>query len=285
MKATNLPQFTLVIPVLNEEKTIHHLLADLDNQTFKNFEVVIVDGHSQDKTLIKIAPFTRKLNLTVLDSPIRNVCHQRNLGATVAKSSILIFMDADNRLPSYFLQGIKYQLEVHQSHIFTTWISTDTADADPIIPTVINWYSEIQKSTSNPFVIESMLGIQLKLFQKLKGFDPKLPMNEGSDLLKRALQKGITIDVYKDPRYLYSFRRLKRQGSLNIFTTVVQTEIAKALGIKLSADYQKKIYPMKGGKYFDDEESNFFNRLLDKLKLNGTKERLTNTVKKILFED
>ena len=45
--------FSIIIPALNEAKYLPHLLDDLSDQTFQDFEVIIVDGNSNDQTVAK----------------------------------------------------------------------------------------------------------------------------------------------------------------------------------------------------------------------------------------
>jgi glycosyltransferase involved in cell wall biosynthesis len=59
------PIISVVIPTYNEEKDIEDLLESLNKQTFKNFEVIIVDNYSKDKTIEIVKRFKRKLNLRI----------------------------------------------------------------------------------------------------------------------------------------------------------------------------------------------------------------------------
>src|SRR3972149_8771577 len=117
------PFFSIVIPTRNEEEYLPLLLEDLTHQTFSDFEVIQIDGSSEDSTVQKTKKFQRHLNMRVNIVDKRNVAFQRNAGAKLAKGEWIIFMDADNRLPNYFLQGIKYQLEKNPgTGVFTTYI-------------------------------------------------------------------------------------------------------------------------------------------------------------------
>ena len=56
--------FSIIIPTLNEEKYLPHLLSDIDHQITKEYEVLVVDAASTDKTkekaLEKLALFCLK---------------------------------------------------------------------------------------------------------------------------------------------------------------------------------------------------------------------------------
>ncbi|MFH1244651.1 MAG: glycosyltransferase, partial [bacterium] len=55
--ATKKPFFSLIIPALNEAKYLPLLLDDLSKQTFLDFEVIVVDGNSDDQTVAKAKSF------------------------------------------------------------------------------------------------------------------------------------------------------------------------------------------------------------------------------------
>ena len=45
-----MPKISVIIPALNEEKYIRHSLDGLSHQTFKDFEIIVVDSNSKDRT-------------------------------------------------------------------------------------------------------------------------------------------------------------------------------------------------------------------------------------------
>lgn len=273
------PALSIIIPVLNEEKYLPTLLTDLSRQTYTDFEVVVVDGRSKDRTVEKANHFAHRLpKLTILNSDLSNVCHQRNLGAAAASADLILFMDADNRLPTYFLQGIKYRLDLTDPDIFTTWICAEENSSNSLaIATIINLYFDLQKGTDNPPTIEAMLGFKKEVFNKLKGFNPKLAINEGNDIVRKAIKKGFHFELFRDPTYSFSLRRLRKQGTIRMIGTVSQLEIGRLLGRKMSVDKVRKLYPMKGGNYYDN--------LIQKLKLPKQKEKLIKFVRSFLFEE
>ena len=103
------PYFSIIIPTLNEEKYLPLLLKDLSNQTFQEFEVIVVDGKSEDQTVNKAQTFTKLVKRLTIITSVRNVSTQRNAGAKIAIGKQLLFNDADNRLPKLFLEGLYYQ--------------------------------------------------------------------------------------------------------------------------------------------------------------------------------
>ena len=72
---------SIVIPAYNEEDNIRYCLNAFLNQTTKEqFEIILVDNASSDKTSEIAKTFTDKLNVNVLGDPIKGRGHARSLG-------------------------------------------------------------------------------------------------------------------------------------------------------------------------------------------------------------
>jgi glycosyltransferase involved in cell wall biosynthesis len=251
------PFLSIIIPTLNEAKYLPLLLGDLSLQSFRNFEVIVVDGSSTDNTISLAQAAAPKLpQLTVVNSPKRNVCYQRNLGAQHAQSHWLVFMDADDRLSPYFLQGLAYRLEKCLPKIFTTYLDPDSHHAkDLAIAKIVNMVTELQRKTVQPTCMESLMGFDAQTFRKLGGFDETVHFAEGVDILIRARKHRLYLTVFKDPSYVFSFRRLRKQGTLNIIRNLAYYQLARLTNTTLSPEKIAKLYPMKGGQFFDRHPS------------------------------
>lgn len=100
MKNTKLPFLSIIIPTLNEEKYIGATLESIKNQNFKDFEIIVCDCHSNDKT-VEIA---RKYADKIVFTKTRSTASARNTGAKYASGKYLIFLDADTILPHNYLE-------------------------------------------------------------------------------------------------------------------------------------------------------------------------------------
>jgi len=243
------PLFSIIIPSLNEELALPLLLQDLTNQSYKNFEVILVDAHSEDKTIKRANHFTKKLPLlTIINSPQRNVSIQRNQGAKIAKGDYLIFCDADNRLPKYFLEGIKYNLSRKKVNLFTCWCSADTdKPGDKAIATLLNIAVETSKKIDYPGALGAMIGCPPATFKKIGEFNPTIAFAEDRDFVHRAHKKNIDLEIFKDPRYIVSLRRYRKAGKLKSLQQYAKLN----LKILTQKDITRSEYPM-GGQAFKD---------------------------------
>jgi len=248
MKNNQSPSFSIVIPSLDEEKYLPDLLEDLSNQDYQDFEVILVDGDSDDNTVKKAKEFSQKLNLSILISKKRNVGHQRNLGAKKAKSSWLIFMDADNRLPVTFLSELRKQLKKHKTvDAFSCWMKVDEY---PIIhrPTVrfINFSFSLLGSEA----MGAMIGIKTEVFSKFEFAVDQI--YEDTDLIKRVIKSGYKFKYLQKPTYVYSLRRFEKEGTFRLASIAIEGRIRVLLN-KSVKDYEK--YPMLGGSYYEVVQS------------------------------
>lgn len=247
------PFFSLIIPTLNEEKYLPLLLDDLSKQTFQDFEVIVVDGLSKDKTLQIATSFTNKLSsLTIATSNRQHVCTQRNLGATKAKGKFLIFSDADNRLPSYFLLGLKYKIEFLSADIITPWFKPDKSNrSNDTLALGMNLALELQKTLSNPMMLESLIAIKKQSFQKIGGFDESINYAEGRQFAEGVLKSNLNWSIVKDPAYQFSFRRFRKFGILKLMKNTTALGLSNLLGKDYKNRLAQELYPMVGGTLFN----------------------------------
>ncbi|MGC9530575.1 MAG: glycosyltransferase family 2 protein [Candidatus Bipolaricaulaceae bacterium] len=96
------PVVSVVIPTLNEEENIHRCLRALADQTFQQFEVLVVDGGSTDGT-VAVAEAGGAHVLTLQE---RGIARARQLGFQAARGDIVASTDADAVLPPQWLEAI-----------------------------------------------------------------------------------------------------------------------------------------------------------------------------------
>ncbi len=94
---------SVIIPTYNEEKDIGECLKNLEEQTYKNFEVIIVDDGSTDKT-VEIVKTFKKVKLILGEH--KGPGASRNLGSKKARGKILIFIDADMTFDKNYLKNL-----------------------------------------------------------------------------------------------------------------------------------------------------------------------------------
>ncbi len=95
---------SVVIPTYNEEEVISDCLKSLQKQTYKDFEVIVVDDGSTDDTLSECQMSNVKCQ--ILKQEHKGPGAARNFGAKKARGEILVFVDADMTFDKDFLKKL-----------------------------------------------------------------------------------------------------------------------------------------------------------------------------------
>jgi glycosyltransferase involved in cell wall biosynthesis len=90
------PEFTVVIPTYNHAEFLSTALRSVLDQTFTNFEVVIINNHSTDNTLEVINSFEDQRVRVINFSNNRVIGASRNLGIRESTGSYVAFLDSDD---------------------------------------------------------------------------------------------------------------------------------------------------------------------------------------------
>lgn len=92
-------QLSIIVPTFNSENTIQACLESISSQSFQDFEVVIVDGNSSDKT-IEIVERNKIFlpNLQLISEPDKGIYDAMNKGIKLAIGEWLFFLGSDDKL-------------------------------------------------------------------------------------------------------------------------------------------------------------------------------------------
>lgn len=248
------PYFSVVIPTLDEAKTLPKLLSDLNVQTFTDVDVCVVDGGSKDKTVEVANDFAKDhKGFTVLGCDQKNVSTQRNLGAEHSQGEYLIFLDADVRIPHYYLEGIHYNLMKKNVDAFTTCATSDSARSDTQnIVKVLNLGLEGGAAVGIPYALGASLGVRREVFLKVGGFNTSITYMEDTELARRIHKNHYSFAAYKDPTFVMNMRRYRKEGTLSLTVKMIPTLVRSLLTNNVAnIDH---IYPMLGGSYYKKQK-------------------------------
>ena len=99
---------SIIIPTLNEEKYLPLLLKSIARQKFRDYEIIVADAGSEDKTL----DIAKRYNCRIVAGGLP--AKGRNEGAKVAKGDLLLFLDADVILPQKFFRRAVSEFETEK---------------------------------------------------------------------------------------------------------------------------------------------------------------------------
>lgn len=243
------PFFSVIIPTLNEEKYLPTILKSLSVQTFRQFELLVVDANSKDGTQKVYEQYKKHFpSARLFQSEKRHVSAQRNLGARMAKGQYLIFFDADVDMGPTFLEEI-HIAALKQKFVFaTTWVVPDSQESvDEMMILMSNLGIELINSLQKPTMWGFNIMIKRDVFYKLKGFREDTKISEDHDLAIRAVKKNYKLTILREPQLIMSLRRFRAQGVLQVLRQYAQATVHMFLKGPITSEFFN--YPMGGHVY------------------------------------
>ena len=102
-----MPTFSIITPSYNSWRYMEKYWNSLENQIYKDFEVIVIDDCSKDDTFDNLKEYTRKSNLNIKlfqNSENRGPGYTRNRGLEEAKGEWVTFIDSDDSVDIHLLE-------------------------------------------------------------------------------------------------------------------------------------------------------------------------------------
>jgi glycosyltransferase involved in cell wall biosynthesis len=222
-------RISIVIPTLNEEKDLPRLLQSIENQTFKDYEIIIADAGSKDKTL----EIAKQYNARVVEGGMPAV--GRNSGAKAANGDFLFFFDADVKLPEDFLKKAYLEMQKRYLDLATCKFNPlSEKRIDKVMHEITNLGIKIYQFT-DPHAFGFCIFVSRRLFNRTRGFDESIRFMEDADFVKRA-SKYRSLRVLRTTSIYASIRRFEREGRFRMLMKFMQAEIYRKLKGEIRKD-------------------------------------------------
>ncbi len=243
-------KISVIVPVYNVEKYLNKCLTSLIKQTYKNFEIIVINDGSIDNSLAICNKYANKYdNVKVYDYKNAGVAHARNVGIKKATGDYLLFVDSDDYIDEKLLENLNEFLKKNDCDIVCF-------DMYKVVNNVNTYYH-----TSNSLVKDNIkryiIGdsgpcnklIKKKLFNNLK-FMEKIYYEDLATMPILALYTN-KIEFLEEPLYYY----VQRDNSI-----MHQKKFSeKLLDIFTSLD---NVYEVYDGNYKDEIEYLYITHLL-----------------------
>ena len=197
---------SVIIPTLNEEKSLPRTLACLSASAFS--EIIIVDGGSTDDTLGIAREFCAgTANARVITAP-QGRARQMNEGAKASQGDILLFLHADTQLPAQAGRIVESSLAKRNAVGGRFNVRFDNPSVwGRVISSLMNHRSRLTGIATG----DQALFVRREVFELLGGFS-EIPLMEDIEFSSRLQQAGRTVAL-RDT-VVTSFRRWDTQGPL-----------------------------------------------------------------------
>ncbi len=199
---------SIIIPTLNEEKFLPLLLDSIKSQDFSDYEIIVSDGNSTDKT----EEIARNHGcLFVKDEIHHHPSWQRNNGAALAHGDTLLFLDADTVLQEGFLKQVSAEFKDRNlSGAGFYFKFNPNKTSYKIFAFFYNSFCFFRQYFS-PASIGAGIMAKKEIHDKIGGFDPAVLLAEDYDYCERLARIG-KFRMIKSVILLYSSRRILRDG-------------------------------------------------------------------------
>lgn len=200
-------KISVIIPTYNEEKYLPKLLKCLRAQTMNDFEIIVADAESTDRT----PEIAREYGARVIPGGMPAV--GRNAGARAAKGDYYFFFDADVKFNKHFLKRAHKEMQERFIDLATCEARPlSNVPLDRIMHRFANMYLRLNQFT-NPMAPGYCILIHARLFERTGGFDETIKLAEDFDLIKRAA-KLRPFRVLDSVHVNVSVRRYRKEGRL-----------------------------------------------------------------------
>jgi glycosyltransferase involved in cell wall biosynthesis len=189
------PEISVIVPAFNEERVIGACLDSLAQMDFprEQFEVVLVDNGSQDRTVQIAKSYRDRINLQIVEKSDVRISALRNLGARMASGNILAFLDADCLAPKTWLTDVAALMAG----------VSGVAGAHYLLPPGSSWvgrvwhrYQEAAMQGDVSHVPAGDLVMSCADFWRVGGFDESIQTNEDYELCQRVRSAGMTVRAF-----------------------------------------------------------------------------------------
>ncbi len=222
---------SIIIPTLNEEKFLPLLLASIKKQSFTDYEIIVADAGSKDKT----AQIAQQHGCTLVKGGL--LPYGRNRGADAARGEWLLFLDSDAQFPHPdFLKNVMAQ--VTKANVGIAGFPLMPSDGNIVDKLALGAWSVWARISQSfhPYAASAIFASK-KAHTAIGGFDEKIVFVE--DLpYARAAAKVANFKFIQEPVFV-SARRYKKDGRLATYIRYGLAELHLMLIGPIYSDFFK----------------------------------------------
>jgi glycosyltransferase involved in cell wall biosynthesis len=190
-----MPFFTVIIPLYNKEKYIKNAIESVLDQTFTDFEILVVDDFSSDKSAVIASKFESEKVQLIYHEKNCGLSATRNTGIKKANSNYITYLDADDLWKPTFLESI-FQLiqNFPEARIFGTnyeevWdtVIKNPRNGSEILPINFTGYINFFKiNVKQGIYNHGSVCFHKEVYEKVGFYNEKINFSEDLDFNIRA---------------------------------------------------------------------------------------------------
>ncbi len=180
-------EFSVIIPLYNKEKSISSTIESVLDQTYPNFELIIINDGSTDNSLKVVQSFNDP-RIRISDKPNGGVSSARNLGIEVSQHQFIVFLDADDLWLPYCLEEFcRLIIEFPGAEVFCTNYNMTGknlkgSDSRHCVEDYYYTSAFYMAKWSIPIMITGCVSVRRDLFKEVGYFDQNITHGEDTDM-------------------------------------------------------------------------------------------------------
>jgi len=192
-KDTTDPKVSIIIPVYNGEKYIAEAIESALGQTYRNFEIIVVNDGSNDNSYEKIKPFLPSVKYIFQEN--QGVAAARNTGIKNSSGELVAFLDQDDLwLPEKLEVQVNYLLQNPDVGLVHSNMSYINEEDKPVEPYFGRWQTDVSGWCFRDLFIDNRIAILTVLLRRecldqLGFFNEKYASVDDYDLMLRISRK------------------------------------------------------------------------------------------------
>ncbi len=214
---------SIITPTYNREVLVQTTIKSIQHQTFKNWELIIVDDGSTDNTEAVIREFLTDNRIKYVKKKNTGQAESLNVGAALAKGEFITFLDSDDEAYPLWLQTVHENLQI-DTGILCTAAKRKLLNGE-LVDEHMNQYRINGNQMRLKFTCGSLF-IRKNIFDTIGGYDHTMKSNIQTDLGFRLIAylattsfKIVTLDhflvqinIHDGPRIRTNWNRRKEGG-------------------------------------------------------------------------
>ena len=221
---------SIIIPTYNEEDYLPKLLESIKMQSFDDYEVIVADANSTDKT----REIAKDYGCIIVEGGLPAV--GRNNGAKIAKGEYLLFLDSDLELTDDYLRDVLYEFRMERCGIaITQMLPMSNRVDDKLFHDFANQFM-ISVENIKPHGAGCYgIIVRKQLHDECNGFDESLNFGEDTDYIERLAKKD-RFKVLRNAKIGVSTRRLEEEGIETLIRQYGKSTVNDFLGKRTDAE-------------------------------------------------
>ncbi|MEW6145839.1 MAG: glycosyltransferase [Thermodesulfobacteriota bacterium] len=197
---------SVIIPTYNRAKLLNISINSVLSQTYRDFELIVIDDCSKDTTSAVLDGIADKRLRVIKNTSNKGIAAVRNIGVTLSRGRYIAFLDDDDE---WLPDKLEKQIDVLDRGttslgcVYTGSLVVDSAD-DHVLQTSIPLYRNnvLKEMLFQNFITTSTIALKKACFDKVGLFDEGIPYGEDYDMWIRIAEE-YEYDFVKEPLAKY----------------------------------------------------------------------------------